>query len=79
MLKLKFQYLPPDVKSRLTGKNPDAGKDWGQAEKGMTEDVMVERHHWLNRHEFEQTLGDIEGWGSLACYSPWGHKESDMA
>ena len=60
---------PPDVKSWLTGKDPDAGKDWRQ-EKGMTEDEMVGWHHWLNGHEFEQTLEDSEGQGSLACCSP---------
>ena len=49
---------PPDVKSWLIGKYPDAGKDWGQEEKGATEDKMVGWHHWLNGHEFEQTLGD---------------------
>ena len=67
---------PPDVKSRLIGKDPDSGKD-GRQKKGLTEDEIVERHHQLNRHEFEQTLGDSEGQGSLACCSPWGHKESD--
>ena len=66
---------PPDVKSWLIGKDPDAGKDWGQEEKGMTEDEMV--GHWHDGHEFEQTLGDSEGQGSLACCSPWGHKESN--
>ena len=49
---------PPDVMSQLTGKDSDAGKDWGQEEKGVTEDEMVEQHHWLNGHEFEPTLGD---------------------
>ena len=68
---------PPDAKSRLTGKDPDAGKDWRQEEKGMTEEEMVGRHHRLNGHEFEQTLG-VDGHGSHACCSPWGHKESDM-
>ena len=68
---------PPDVKSWLIGKDPDAGKDWGQEEKGMTEDEMVGWHHQLNGHKFEQTLGDRDGQGSLACCSPWGHKESD--
>ena len=68
---------PSDVKSRLTGKDPDAGEDWGQEEKEATEDEMVRWHHRLNGHEFEQTLGDGEGQGSLACCSPWGHKESD--
>ena len=47
--------------SQLIGKDPDAGKDWGQEEKGATEDEMVGWHHWLNGHEFEQTLGDSEG------------------
>ena len=69
---------PPDAKSWLTGKDPDAGKDWRQEEKGMTENEILGWHRWLNGHEFEQTLGDSEGQGSLACYSPWGHKESDM-
>ena len=68
---------PPDAKSWLTGKDPDAGKDWGQEEKGMTEDEMVGWHHQLNGHEFEQAPGDGEGQGSLVCCSPWGHKESD--
>ena len=69
----------PDVKDWLTGKDPDAGKDWGQKEKGATEDEMVGWHHWLNGHEFEQTPGDSEGQGSPACCSSWGHKESDTA
>ena len=55
----------------LIGKDPDAGKDWRQEEKGVTEDEMVGWHHWLNGHEFEQASGD-EGQGSLACYSPRG-------
>ena len=59
------------------GKDPDAGKDWGQEEKGATEDKMVGWHHRLNRHEFVQTLGDCEGQGSLVSCSPWGHKEPD--
>ena len=66
----------PDVKSWLTGKDPDARKDWRQA-RGMTEDEMVGWHHRLNRHEFEQALGHGEGQGSLACCSPWGRKELD--
>ena len=69
---------PPDGKSWLIGKDPDAGKDWRQEEKGMTEDEMVGWHHWLKEHEFEPTLRDREGQGNLACGSPWGHKESDM-
>ena len=62
---------PPDTKSQLTGKDPDARKDWGQEEKGTTEDEMVWWHHQLNGHEFEQTPGDREGRGSLECCSPW--------
>ena len=68
---------PSDAKSQLTGKDPDARKDWRQEEKRMTEDEMVGWHHWLNEHEFEQAPGDGEGQGSLACCSPWGHKELD--
>ena len=67
----------PDAKSHLIRKDPDAGKDWGQEEKGTTEDEMVGWHHWLNGHEFEQAPGDGEGQGSLACSSPWATKESD--
>ena len=68
---------PLDVKSQLVGKDPDAGKDWKQEEKGMTEDEMVGWNHQLNGHESEQTPGDGEGQGSLACCSPRGHKELD--
>ena len=68
---------PLNMKSRLTGKDPDSGKDWGQEEKGATEDEMVGCHHLLNGYEFEQTPGDGEGHERLACYSPWGLKESD--
>ena len=68
---------PPDGKSWLNGKDPGAGKDWGQEEKGATEEEMVGWYHWLNGHEFEQTPGDTEGQGSLGCCSPWGHRESD--
>ena len=67
---------PPHVKSWLIGKDSDAGRDWGQEEKGTTEDEMVGWHHRLSGHGFEQTPGD--GQGSLACCSSWGHKESDM-
>ena len=67
---------PPDAKNWLIRKDPDAGKDWGQEEKGMTEDKMVGWHHCLNGHEFEQAPGNGEGLGSLACCSPWGPKES---
>ena len=69
---------PPDVKSQLIGKDPDAAKDWRQEEKGTTEDEMVGWHHRLNGYEFEQVPGDGEGQGSLACCGPWGYKESDM-
>ena len=68
----------PDAKSRPIGKAPDAEKDWRQKEKGAVEDEMVRFHHQLNVHKFEQTPEDGEGHGSLACYSLWGHKESDM-
>ena len=68
---------PPPAKNLLTGKDPDAGKDWRQEEKGTTEDEMVGWHHCLNGHEFEQALGDGEGQGNLACCSPWSRKESD--
>ena len=66
-------FWPPGVKSPLIGKDPGAG----QEEKGVTEDGMVGWHHQLNGHESEQTPGDSEGQGGLACYSSWGHKESD--
>ena len=69
---------PPDMKNWLIGKDPDAGKDWRQKEKGMTEDEMVGWHHWLKRHEFEWAPGVGEGQGRLVCCSPWGHKELDM-
>ena len=68
---------PPDAKNWLTGKDSDAGKDLRQEEKGMTEDEMVGWHHQPNGHEFEQAPGVDDGQGSLACCSPWGHKESD--
>ena len=66
-----------DAKSRLLGKDLDAGKDWRQEEKRMTENEMVGCHHWLNGHEFEQDLGDGDRQGSLECCSPWGRKKSD--
>ena len=70
--------LPPDAKSQLIEKDSDAGKGWRQKEKGVTEDEIDWQHHWFNGHEFEQTLGDNEGQGSLACCSPWDCKELDM-
>ena len=71
-------FWPPDVKRELIRKDPDAGKDWRQEEKGMAEDKMVGWHHRLNGHEFEQAPGDGDGQESLMCCSPWGRKESDM-
>ena len=68
---------PPHTKSWLIWKDPDAGKDWGQEEKGTTEDGMVGWHHRLNGHGFRWTPGIGDGQGGLACYSSWGYKESD--
>ena len=65
---------PPDLKNWLIWKDLDAGKDWRQEEKGITEDEMVWWHHRLNEHEFEQTPGDSGGQGSLACCSPRGRR-----
>ena len=69
---------PPDAKSWLIGKDPDAGRDWGQQEKGTTKDEMTGWHHWLDGHELGWTPGVGDGQGSLACCSPLGGKESDM-
>ena len=69
---------PPDEKSQLIGKDPDAGQDWGQEEKGTIEDEMVGWYHQRNGQEFEQTSGDNEGQGRLACCSSWGCKELYM-
>ena len=63
---------PPDSKSQLIGKDPDARKDWRQKEKGAVEVEMVRSNHWLNGQEFEQTPADSDRQGSLACCSPWG-------
>ena len=71
-------FWPPDAKSQLIGKAPDAGKDWGQKQKRVAEDEMVGWHHQLNGHEFEQTLGDSGGQRSLVCCSPLCPKKSDM-
>ena len=68
---------PPDVKNWLVGKDTDAGKDWRQEKKGTTEDEMVEWHHQLDGHTFEQALGVSEGQGRLMCCSSWGYKELD--
>ena len=80
MLKLKLQsfgYLMQRA-NKLEKTNLDAGKDWGQEEKGATEDEMVGWHHRLNRHESEQTLGDSNGLRNLACCSSWACKKSDI-
>ena len=69
---------PPDAKNWLIGKDPKAGKDWRQEEKGTTGDEMVGWHHQYDGHEFEQAPGVGNGQGSLVCFSPWGRKESDM-
>ena len=76
MLKLKPQYFG-HLKSQLIGKDPDAGKDWRQEEKGVSEDEMIGWHHRLNGHEFGHAPGDNEGQGRLVCCSPWGCKELD--
>ena len=68
---------PPHAKSWLTGKNSDAGRDWGQEEKGMTEDEMAGWHYRLDGREFEWTPGVGDGQGGLACCDSWGRKESD--
>ena len=68
---------PPDAKIWLIGKDPDAGRGWGQEEKGTTEDEMAEWHHWLIGHGFGWTPGVGDGQGGLACWDSWGHKELD--
>ena len=70
-------HWPPDAKSLLIWKDPDAGKDWRQEEKRMTEDEVVGWHHWLDGHEFEQSPGVGDAQGSLTCCSPLDHKELD--
>ena len=77
ILKLKLHHFGHLIQNWLIEKDPDAGKDWGQEEKGVAENEMVGWHQWLSGHGFEQTAGDREGQGSLVGYSPWGHKESD--
>ena len=67
----------PHAKRWLIEKDSDAGRDWGQEEKGMTEDEMAGWHHWLDGHESEWTLGIGDGQGGLVCCESWGHKESD--
>jgi len=68
---------PPDAKNWLIKKDPDAGKDWRQEEKGTTEDEMVGWHHWLNGHGFGWIPGVGDGPGGLVCCDSWGHKELD--
>jgi len=68
---------PPHMNSWLIGKDSDAGRDWGQEEKGMTEDEMAGWHHWLDGRESQWALGVGDGQGGLACCDSWGHKESD--
>ena len=68
---------PPDAKSWLIWKDPNAGKDWRQKEKRVIEYKMAGQHHWFNGHELGQTLGDSEGQGSLVCCRSWGHEDSD--
>ena len=68
-------FWPPDAKNWLIWKDPDAGKDWRQEEKGTIEDKMIEGHHQLNGNEFEQAHGVADKQGSLACCSPWGRKD----
>ena len=70
---------PPHAKSWLIGKDPDAGRDWGQEEKGTTEDEMAGWHHRLNGHEFEWTPGVGDGQGGLACCDSWSHKETRLS
>ena len=78
MLKLKLPILwPPDAKSWLIWKDPDAGKDWGQEKKGTTKDEMVGLHHRHNGHGFGWTPGVDDGQGGRVCWGSWGRKESD--
>ena len=78
MLKLKLQYFGLQMQTTDLLEKTDVGKDWRQKEMRAAEDEMAGWHHWLNRQEFEQALGDSEGQGSLECCSPWGYKELDM-
>ena len=75
--KAKAPLWPPHAKSWLIGKDSDAGRDWGQEEKGMTEDEMAGWHHWLDERECEWTPGVDDGQGGLACCDSWGRKELD--
>ena len=78
MLKLKLQYFGHLMwRTDSLEKNWLVGQDWRPEETGTTEEEMIGWHHWLNRHEFEQAPGVGDGQGTLACWSPWGHKELD--
>ena len=77
MLRLKLQYFGHLMWRVDSLENFDAGRDWGQEEKGTTEDEMAEWHHWLDRRESEWTLGIGDGQGGLVCCDSWGRKESD--
>ena len=77
MLKLKLQYFGHLMRRIDSLEKTDAGRDWGQEEKGTTEDEMAGWHHWLDGHELEWTLGVGDGQGDLACCDSWGCKESD--
>ena len=77
MLKLKLQYFGHHMRRVDSLEKTDAGRDWGQEEKGTTEDEMAGWHHWLDGHESEWTPGVGDGQGGLACCNSWGHKESD--
>ena len=74
MLKLKLQYFDHLMRRVVIGKDSDAGRDWGQEEKGTTEDEMAGWHHWLDGHEFGWTPGVGDGQGGLACCNSWGHR-----
>ena len=78
MLGLKFQYFGHLMRRVDSLEDSDAGRDWGQEEKGMTEDEMAGWHHRLDGCKFEWTPGVGDGQGGLACYDSWGCKESDM-
>ena len=78
MLKLKLQYFGHLMQSWLIGKDTDAGRDWGQEDKGTPEDKMAGWHHWLNGRESEWTPGVGDGQGGLECCDSWGRKESNM-
>ena len=77
LMKLKLQYFGYLMQSWLIGKDSDAGRDWGQEEKGTTEEEMAGWHHWLDGHESEWTPGVGDGQGGLACCDSWGRKELD--